>query len=265
MEKEQNTMEEKNETQTQVAEVVLSPDDEMHLRLMMEASVFYGHSKSRTNPKMRPYILSTRSGMEVINLLKTMETLDSAKKAVEGAVKSGGVILFVGTSAAVKAVVKESAEKLGVPHVTERWLGGTLTNFKTISERIDHFRKLKEDKATGRIEKYTKKERTQLDKELKKLEQLLGGLEKLEALPSMVFVADSKENAIAAREARKMHIPVVALVNTDSDPDIADHVIPANDRSPKSVAFLMSYIEKAVEKAKATPITPVKKKGEEEK
>lgn len=242
--------EEKTSAADAAAEVVLSSDDEMHLRLMMEASVFYGHGRSRTNPKMRPYILATRSGMEVINLIKTMEALDKATKAIEGAIKAGGTVLLVGTTPATKNAVKDTAIRLGLPYVTERWLGGTLTNYGTISERIARFRKLKADRAAGKLEKYTKKERLDIDKELVKLEELFGGVETLEGMPSLVVVTDLRENEIAAREAKRMHIPVVGVVNTNGNPDIVDFSIPANDRSPKSIALLLSYIEKAVERAR---------------
>ncbi|MFH1188736.1 MAG: 30S ribosomal protein S2 [bacterium] len=264
MEKVKKIMEEqKEEVQTQVSEVVLTSEDEMHVRLMMEASVFYGYNRSRTNPKMRPYILATRSGLEVINLLKTMEALDKAKKTIEGVVKSGGMLFFVGTAPATKKVVQETAEKVGASYVTERWLGGTFTNFKTISGRINHFRTLKEDQSSGRIEKYTKKERLQISKELKRLEKFFIGMEKMDKLPSMVFIADLKENLVAAREARRMHIPIVALVNTDGDPKFADYPIPANTRSPKSVALVMSYIEKSIEKAQTSTLMQKKQKEDE--
>jgi small subunit ribosomal protein S2 len=253
MEKAKNTMEEKIETPVQTVDLTLTPDEEAGMRQMMEASVFYGHGKARTNPKMRPHILATRSGMEVINLSKTIEMLDKAKKAIENTVKGGGTVFFVGTTPATKTPIKETAEALDLPYVVERWLGGMFTNFETISERINYFRKLKKDKANGKFEKYTKKERLKLSKELDKLEILFGGVESFESLPALVFIADLKENEIAAREARRMHIPTVALVNTDSDPDLVDFPIPANNRNVKSVALILSHIKETIEKAKAAP------------
>ncbi len=235
------TLEEKAEP-----EAALTPAEESRMKEMLDNNVFYGHIKSRTNPKMRPHITSTKSGVEVIDLLKTMSAVDRAAEAIKEKVRRGGTVLFVGTSAAAKMAVKDVAIRLGMPYVTQRWLGGTLTNFKTINTRVNHFKKLEEDKATGKLIKYTKKERLNIDVELAKFDRFMRGIEKMDKLPSIVIVADLGENEIVAREARRMKIPSVGFVNTTGNPDAVDYPIPANDRNPKSISLILSYLEKAV-------------------
>jgi len=212
---------------------------------MMEAGVFYGRSKSKTNPLLKKFILTTRSGFEVIDLQKAIEHLKRAGDVLKNVIANNGVILFVGTSPACKNIIKETAEKLESPYVTERWLGGTLTNFKTISARISYFKKLKEDKSAGRLIKYTKKEQLEKDKELLKLERLFGGIETLDKLPSMIFIADLSQNQYAAKEAKQKKIPVIGFLNTDTDPTLVDYPIPGNDRSSASVVLLMKFLEEA--------------------
>ena len=222
---------------------------------MMEAGVFYGRSKSKTNPLTRKYIVTTRSGFEVIDLRKAMESLKRAGEILKNIFENNGVVLFVGTSPAVKDAIKETAERLGSPYVIERWLGGTLTNFNTIIKRISYFKKLKEDKANGRLEKYTKKEQSDMDKELAKLENFFGGIESLEKIPSMIFIADISENEYAAKEAKLKKVPVMGFLNTDTDPTLLDHSIPGNDRNIKSVKLLMDYLaEVALEGKKQASI-----------
>jgi len=227
-------------------EVALTQAEESRMKEMLDSNVFYGHVKSRTNPKMRSYIASTKSGVEVIDLLKTSGAVDRAAEAIKEKVRRGGTVLFVGTSSAAKFATKDVASRLMMPYVTQRWLGGTLTNFKTINTRVNHFKKLEEDKATGKLIKYTKKERLNIDIELLKFDRFMRGIEKMDKLPSIVVVADLGENEIVAREARRMKIPVVGFVNTTGNPDLVDYSIPANDRNPKSVALILAYLEKAV-------------------
>ena len=232
-------------------EPALTAEEEELFREMIEVGVFYGRSKARTSPLMKEYVLATRAGFEVIDLKQTIAALENVAGFVKG--KAGadkGLILLVGTSPAAKAVVKEMANSLDLPAVTERWLGGTLTNFKIISERINKFRKLKADIAAGKFEKYTKKERLELDKELARSEILFGGIEKLERLPPLILIADLATNTLAAKEAKRTGIPVIALVNTDADPRLADYVIPANDKNPKSIKLLLDYLAEAIVKAR---------------
>lgn len=236
-------------------EVVLTPVEESRMKEMLDNNVFYGHIKSRTNPKMRPYIASTKSNVEIIDLIKTMSGVLKAAEIVKEKVRRGGTVLFVGTSSAAKFAVKDVASRLLMPYVTQRWLGGTLTNFKTINTRVNHFRKMEEDKATGKLIKFTKKERLNMDVELAKFDRFMRGIEKMDKLPSIVVVTDLGENGIVAREARRMKIPVIGFVNTTSDPDHVDYPIAANDRNPKSVALILSYLEKAVAEGKTLATT----------
>lgn len=217
---------------------------------MMEAGVFYGRSKSKTNPLTKNFILTTRSGFEVIDLKSAIDNLKKASDFLKNVFAGGGTVLFVGTSPASKNAIRKTAEKLESPYVSERWLGGTLTNFKTISDRINYFKKLKEDKRTGKLEKYTKKEQLDKDKELMKLERLFGGIESLEKIPSAMFIADLSENGYAAREAKQKGVPVVAFVNTDTSPKLVSYPIPGNDRNASSVELLMEYIEREAEEGK---------------
>jgi len=221
---------------------------------MMEVGVFYGRSKSKTNPLSRKYILTTRSGFEVIDIQGAISHLKDASEVLKKAVTDGGLVLFVGTSPAAKRIIKDVAVRLEFPYVTERWLGGTLTNFKTITDRINYFKKLKDDKSSGRLDKYTKKERLKIDKELAKLDKLFGGIENLDKLPSLMFIADLSENEYAAREAKQKGVPIIALLNTDANPNLVDHPIPANDRNPKSIALLMEYLEQAADEGKQQAI-----------
>lgn len=254
-------LQEKEETTAVAHEVALTPEEEARVRTMMDAGVFYGHLHTRTNPRMGKYILANRSGVDVINLIKTIESLNVALKAIEGVVKTGGKVLFVGTTPATKDLVKALAEKAGMPFIIARWPGGMITNWSVLSTRVAHMRKLKQGKLTGEFAKYTKKEQLNISKELEKLQKLFGGVEQLTSLPQMVVIADLKANLIAAREARQAGIPTVALVNTDNDPTLVTYPIPANDRSPKSVEHILSYVEQTVMKAKgqisaAAPVAP---------
>ncbi len=237
--------------ETPQAAVSLTAEEDTRLRELISSGVFYGYTKSRTQPKMRPYIVSTRAGIEIIDLLKTMSALDTALKVMKETIASGNSILLVGTTPSVKKIVKTTAEKLLWLSVTERWLGGLLTNFKTMTSRISHFKKLNEDKASGELNKYTKKERILIDKELEKLERFLGGVRNMDKLPGLVVIVDLKAHELAAREARIMKIPTVAFLNTNADPDLVDYPIPASTRSAKSTEFLMNYIENEILKIQA--------------
>ncbi len=250
MEKTKEILDINSTEETVVQEVVLTPSDEARLKSMMENGLFYGLSKARTNPKMKPYIASAKAGVQIIDLLKTMEILDKSLKFIKDKIKAGGLVLFVGVTPASKSIVKSTAEKLGMPYVAERWLGGTLTNFKTISERINHMKKLRSDKESGALEKYTKKERLEFDRELERLLKLFGGIELLERLPAAVVIFDLKNSEIAANEAKRMNIPAIAFLNTNANPDLVAYPVPVNDKNIKSIEFLMSAIEVSVLEAK---------------
>lgn len=219
---------------------------EGRLKHLLELGAHYGLNKSKTNPKMRPFILATKSGVEIIDSLKTMEALDRAASFLRERIKEGGLVLLVGTTPAAKTLTKELGEELGLPYVTERWLGGTLTNFKMINNRLNHLRKMKEDKESGHLEKYTKKERLGIAKELDKFDKFFGGLFNLSRLPAAVLILDLNAHKIAAREARRLNIPTIATVNTNADPTLIDYPIPLNDRSVEAIADLLTAFSAAV-------------------
>jgi small subunit ribosomal protein S2 len=215
-------------------------------REMIEAGVFYGRKKSKTNPKMRKFILANRGGIEIINLDKTNEGLEKATAFIKEKVRNGGMPLFVGTSPAAEASVEKIAKEFSLPYVTLRWVGGTLTNFKIISRRVEYFKKLRSDLASGMLEKYTKKERLEMEHEVKRLEELMGGLETMPREPDFLVVIDPNMHTTAVREAKVKRIPIVALANVDADPDVIDYLVPGNDKARMSVAWFLANVEKAI-------------------
>lgn len=221
------------------------------LEEMMKAGLFIGRRSSKTHPKVRPMIFGARNGVSMIDLEATLSLTEKAMDFIKQKVAAGkGKLLLVGTTPASKKSVVETADRLSVPYVTERWLGGTLTNFKTLSKRISYFKKLKNDKATGRLDKYTKKERVDFDRKISKMTRMFSGLEKLEEMPDVVFVVDVNSHIIAVREAKLLKIPVVGVLNTDADPDLVTYPILANDRSKSSADWLLARLEKAVAEGK---------------
>ncbi len=221
------------------------------LEEMMKVGLFWGHKKSKTHPRMKPFIYTTRNGVEIIDIVKTLESLEKALEFIKSKVANGGTVMLVGTTPVAKQVVKEYAEKMNLPYVVERWLGGTLTNFKTLSKRIAYFKKLKSDRAAGKLEKYTKKERLDFDREIVKLTTSFSGTENMEVLPQVMFVVDAAHNMIAINEAKKMKIPVVAIVNTDINPEILNYPVPCNDRTKEGVRWIMEKLEAAINEAKS--------------
>lgn len=228
----------------------LTPEEETTVKAMMEAGLFYGLSRSKTNPKMKRYLSGTKSGIEIINLLETLKSLGTASRILKEKIKAGNLPLIVGTTPAVKASIKELGVKLNVPYVTERWLGGTLTNFKTILSRIQYMKKLRSDKESGRLEKYTKKERLNIEREIAKLEKFFSGLAAVEKMPAVIVIFDLKNHDIVAKEARLMKVTSIAVSNTNADPEEVDYPIVSNDRNPKSIEFIASYLGKAIEEGK---------------
>jgi small subunit ribosomal protein S2 len=215
-------------------------------REMIEAGVFYGRKKSKTNPKMRQFILTSRGGIEIVDLQKTAAGLDRAMEFVKEKTKNGGLPLIVGTSPSADVLVRQLADALAAPYVTLRWIGGTLTNFKIISHRVEYLKKLRADLSSGALEKYTKKERLEMERTMKRLEELMGGLENMSREPDFLVVIDPNLHATAVREAIVKHIPVVALANVDANPDVVDYLVPGNDKAKMSVAWFLGNIEKAI-------------------
>lgn len=221
------------------------------LEEMMQVGLFWGHKKSKTHPRMRQNIFTTRAGMEIIDLSKTLKALNKSLEFVKSTVASGGKVLFVGTTASARAGIEEVAKKLGASYVIERWLGGTLTNFKTLSKRISYFKKLKADRAANKFDKYTKKERLEIDREIDKLTLKFSGIEDMDGMPKIVVVIDVPEHLNAVREAKIVGSKVIALVNTDVNPDTIDYAIPANDRSRAGIEWFLNKVSDAVLEAKA--------------
>jgi small subunit ribosomal protein S2 len=219
---------------------------EVTMKDLLEAGVHFGHQTRRWNPKMKPYIFTERNGIYIIDLQKTIELLEKAYEYVRDLAAEGGSILFVGTKKQARDAVKEHAERAGMPYVNYRWLGGMLTNFETISRRIDRLVELERMAETGELEFYPKKERMQLEKELEKLQRNLGGIRNMNKLHDAVFIIDTKKEEIAVKEARKLGIPIVAVVDTNCDPDEVDVIIPGNDDAIRSAALFAKTIGDAV-------------------
>ena len=228
---------------TQSANTLELPID---LKDLLEAGVHFGHKRRRWNPKMKPYIFTERQGIHIIDLRKTLEQLKKAYDTLRKIAAEGGRILFVCTKKQGKDIVAEEAKRAGVFYMTERWLGGTLTNFETIRNRIEYMKDLERMVETGQINQLPKKEAAKLQKELEKLRKVLGGIRDMEELPDVMFVVDIINDEIAVKEAIKLNIPIVALVDTNADPDIVDLPIPANDDAIRSIRLITRVMADAV-------------------
>jgi small subunit ribosomal protein S2 len=215
------------------------------MRELLEAGVHFGHQTRRWDPKMRPYIFSERNGIHIIDLRQTLEACERAAQFIQDTVADGGTVLFVGTKKQAQSVVQEAAEHAGMPYVNHRWLGGMLTNFTTIHKRILYMRELERMDASGEMEALPKKERLRLRRELAKLETVLGGVRELHRIPDAVFVIDVRTEAIAVKEAKRLEIPIVAVVDTNCDPDPIDLVIPGNDDAIRASQLMATLIAEA--------------------
>ncbi len=216
------------------------------MKQLLEAGVHFGHRSRRWNPKMRSYIFTERNGIHIIDLQQTIRNLQEAYEFVRNLAAEGGQIVFVGTKRQAQENVAEQAKRCGMPYVTERWLGGTLTNFRTIRSRIEYMFELEAMRDSGRLAVLPKKEAMLKLRELAKLERRLGGLRNLQRLPEALFVTDVSTDAIAVKEANRLGIPVVAMVDTNCDPDPIDYVIPANDDAIRAIQLITSCIADAV-------------------
>jgi small subunit ribosomal protein S2 len=215
------------------------------MKAMLEAGVHFGHQTSRWNPKMKPYIFGARNGIHVIDLQKTSKLFDQAYEVVRGAVSQGERVLFVGTKKQAQNVVAEEARRSGMFFVNNRWLGGTLTNFRTVRQSIERLKTLEKMEQDGSMEKLTKKEVLHLRREAAKLERNLPGLKEMQKLPGVIFVVDPKKEHIAVAEARRLGIPVVGLTDTNCDPEMVDFVIPGNDDAIRSIKLFTSKVADA--------------------
>lgn len=210
---------------------------------MLKAGMHFGRKKTVFNPNMNKYVFTVKEGICIIDLLKTQAEVVKVGEYLKNMITDGKLILFVGLTKQSVDAMKDLADSLGMPYVIDRWLGGTLTNFKIISGRVKMMEDMEKKQASGELDKYTKKERLMFERELKKMQNRFGGLRKLTKLPDVVFVSSLKESALPVREARRTKVPIVAIANTDSNPNDAQYVIPANDRSKKSVDLIVGAIK----------------------
>lgn len=216
------------------------------IKSLLEAGVHFGHQTRRWNPKMKPYIFGERNGIYILDLKQTMYALDDAYSFLSVLGVSGKKVLFVGTKKQAQEPVKANAERAGMPYVNYRWMGGMLTNFATIRTRVQRMEEIEAMKANGTFEKYTKKEQAVMNKELDKLQMALGGIRDMHDLPDALFVVDTKHEENAVREAHRLHIPIIGLIDTNADPDEIDFGIPANDDAIRSVNLLCSVAADAL-------------------
>ncbi len=216
------------------------------IQTLLDAGVHYGHQTRRWNPKMKSYIFGERNGIYILDLKQTVLGADKAYSFLKETASKGGKVLFVGTKKQAQEPVATEAERCGMPWINQRWLGGMLTNFVTMRSRINRMEELEAMVEDGRMATLPKKEQAVLGKELDKLQKNLGGVRDMTSLPQAIFVIDSKREEIAIREANRLHIPVVALLDTNSDPDVIDYGIPANDDAIRSVSLMCELMADAV-------------------
>ena len=220
------------------------------MKKLLEVGVHFGHQTKRWNPKMAPYIFTSRNGIYIIDLKKSSDKLDEAYQAMKEIAEKGGKVLFVGTKKQAQEAVQTEAERSGSYFVNSRWLGGTLTNFKTIQKRIKRLIELEKMEEDGSLEQYTKKEAVLLMKEKAKLERNLGGIKEMKRLPDAIFVVDPKKERICVQEAHTLGIPLIGICDTNCDPEELDYVIPGNDDAIRAVKLIVSKMADAVIEAK---------------
>lgn len=216
------------------------------MKQLLESGVHFGHQTRRWNPKMAPYIFTERNGIYIIDLQKTARMIDDAYSFVRDISADGGSIMFVGTKKQAHDSIAEEADRCGMPYVNQRWLGGTLTNFQTINKRIQRLLELEEMELDGSFDVLLKKEVVALRKESARLEKFLGGIKNMKVMPKALFIVDPRKERIAVLEARKLNIPIIAVVDTNCDPDLIDYIIPGNDDAIRAVKLLSSIIADAV-------------------
>lgn len=232
-----------------IADLPFETVDE-EIRAMLKAGVHWGHAKSKNHPAMQPYIFGVRNTISVIDLIKTKEKLVEALAFLKGVSQKNGTILLVGTRPAARKVLLEFRDRLGLPLYAERWIGGTLTNFKEISKRISQMEIMEKEKATGEWGKYTKKEQLEKSKDLEKLQRMFDGVRILKRLPDALFIVDINEDDTALREARRLKIPVVALCDTNSNADMVTYPIPSNDDALPAVRYMIGRVAEAIDEGR---------------
>lgn len=220
------------------------------LEELLKAGVHFGHKVSKWHPKMAPYIYGNKNGVHIIDLEKTTKQLEEVLAHVKKLAASGKVILFVATKEQAQEITKKNAEKCGMPYITSHWVGGMFTNFGVIAERLKRLKKLEDDRSRGKLQKYTKKEQLEFDEEIEQLNELFGGVRALKKLPDAVFVIDIKREKTAVREATRKQVPIVAIVDTNVNPEQVDYPIPANDDGLKSLEMIVGLVSDAVREGK---------------
>lgn len=216
------------------------------LKELLEAGVHFGHQTKKRNPKMKKYIYNERNGIHIIDLQQTIKLFDEASRFMSNVTAQGKTVLFVGTKKQAQDAIAEEAERAGMPYVNQRWLGGLLTNFVTLKKSMKKFKELQKMKLDGDFEHFSKKDASKLEKKYKKMDKLFQGIKDMELLPEALFVIDPRKEDIAVGEAKKLNIPVVAVVDTNCDPDQIDYVIPGNDDAIRAIKLFASRVSDAV-------------------
>ncbi len=234
------------------------------VRELLEAGVHFGHQTRRWNPKMKPFIFAARNGIYIIDLQKTLNALEQAQRKISETVGRGKSVLFVGTKKQAKEVIKDEANRCGGFYVTERWLGGMLTNFNTIKQSIKKLKDIERMRVDGTLEKFRKKERSRIEHEAEKLQKYLGGIKEMGALPGLVVVVDARKEKIAVAEASKLGIPIIGILDTNADPDQIDFPIAANDDAIKSIKILIHSLVDAAVEAKNSVVAEMLQAANEE-
>jgi small subunit ribosomal protein S2 len=224
------------------------------MQTLLEAGVHFGHQTHRWNPKMKPYIFMKRNGIHIIDIAKTLTSLERAREAIGATVRKGESVLFVCTKKQGKTIVREEATRCGQLFVTERWLGGTLTNLRTIRQSVRRLEEIERMAEDGTYDLISKKEILRLEREKGKLMKVLDGIRNMDKLPGLVFIIDTRKEKIALREAAKLHIPIVGICDTNSDPDPIDYPVPGNDDAIRAIRFFASYVADAVLEAQTTKL-----------
>ena len=219
---------------------------EIDINQLTEAGLFFGHKTSATHPKMRPYISGEKNSIHIINLEKTKKCFEKTLEEIKKIISDGKTLLLVGTKIQAKEIIKEVAVDCGLPYVNERWLGGTITNFSVIKKRVDYYKQLEKRKESGELEKYTKKEKLEIDRELERLRIKFEGIKNLEKTPDAVFVLDIKKDITAIKEAKRKNILVFGVVDTNDNPDLVDYFIPANNDAISSIRYILNKIKEVI-------------------
>jgi small subunit ribosomal protein S2 len=220
------------------------------LKDLLEAGVHFGHQTRKWNPKMKPYIFIARGGIYIIDLQRTLRNLNKASKFLETVGAKGGSVLFVGTKKQAKVAIREQAEKVGMPYVTERWLGGMLTNHQTIYKSVQKLEEIEAMMNDGRMENFSKKEQLQFSRQFEKLNTNLGGIRKMKGVPDALFVVDTCEEETAVREANKLGIPVIGIVDTNSDPNLVQFPVPGNDDAIRAITLFTRVVAESIEEGR---------------